>query len=112
MADLTQPEQERLLAALPPRPLTPFTRTSPRDLAQVLAQARLGEELELGLRSMAVPLRDARGSAVAAVNVALHAGPETPEQSRERLLPHLVSTARAVEADLAAVFAFGPVRSD
>ncbi|MFG2123565.1 IclR family transcriptional regulator C-terminal domain-containing protein [Streptomyces sp. NPDC048710] len=118
LADLTRPDQERLLAALPPRPLTPFTRTSPMDLAQVLVQARqdgyamVEQELELGLRSMAVPLRDARGRAVAALNVALHAGPETPEQSRERLLPHLISTARAVEADVAAVFAFGPVRSD
>ncbi|MFE1880284.1 IclR family transcriptional regulator domain-containing protein [Streptomyces diastatochromogenes] len=118
LADLTRPDQERLLAALPPRPLTPFTRTSPMDLTQLLAQARqdgyalVEQELELGLRSMAVPLRDARGRAVAAVNVALHAGPETPEQSRERLLPHLISTARAMEADVAAVFAFGPVRGD
>ncbi|MFF5014846.1 IclR family transcriptional regulator C-terminal domain-containing protein [Streptomyces sp. NPDC001165] len=118
LADLPRPDQERLLAALPPRPLTSFTRTSPMDLTQVLSQARqdgyamVEQELELGLRSMAVPLHDARGRAVAALNVALHAGSETPEQSRARLLPQLISTAREVEADVAAVFAFGPVRSD
>ncbi|MFJ9818493.1 IclR family transcriptional regulator C-terminal domain-containing protein [Streptomyces sp. NPDC101151] len=118
LADLTHPQQDRLLAALPPRPLTSFTRTSPVDLTQALSQARqdgyalVEQELELGLRSLAVPLRDARGSAVAAVNLALHAGPETPEESRARLLPQLLTTARAVEADMAAVFAFRPVRND
>ncbi|MFI1363366.1 IclR family transcriptional regulator domain-containing protein [Streptomyces griseochromogenes] len=118
LADLSHPDQERLLAALPPRPLTSFTRTSPADLTKAIegagqdGYAVVEQELEVGLRSMAVPLRDARGNAVAAVNLALHAGTETPEQSRERLLPHLFSTARAIEADMAAVFAFGPVRSD
>ncbi|MFA7754388.1 IclR family transcriptional regulator C-terminal domain-containing protein [Streptomyces sp. NRRL B-2790] len=118
LADLEHPDQERLLASLPPRPLTPFTRTSPTELGRAVTQAGrdgyalVEQELEVGLRSMAVPVRDLRGKAVAAVNLALHAGPETPEQSRERLLPHLLATARAIEADVASVFAFGPVRME
>ncbi|MGW3199654.1 IclR family transcriptional regulator domain-containing protein [Streptomyces sp. NPDC001118] len=118
LADLPRAEQERLLALLPPRPLTPFTRTSHRELLGVFDQVRqdgcalVEQELETGLRSMAVPLHDVRGRAVGAVNLALHAGPETPEQSRDRLLPPLLSAAGAIEADLAAVFAFSPVRSD
>ncbi|MGW3147128.1 MULTISPECIES: IclR family transcriptional regulator domain-containing protein [Streptomyces] len=116
LADLPPREQERLLSTLPPRPLTPLTRTSPVDLAGILRRTRedghamVEQELEVGLRSMAVPLRDPRGTVVAAVNVAVHAGPDTPEQSRERLLPHLHATAHAIEADLAAVFAFAEVR--
>ncbi|MFH0178748.1 IclR family transcriptional regulator C-terminal domain-containing protein [Streptomyces cacaoi] len=115
LADLPPREQERLLAILAPRPLSPFNRTSPVDLAGILRQTRengyalVEQELEVGLRSMAVPLRDPRGTLVAAVNLALHAGPDTPGRSRERLLPHLRATATDVEADLAAVFAFAPV---
>lgn len=116
LADLSRPELDRVLATLPPRPLTPFTRTSPVDLAGIVRQAKadgytlVEQELEVGLRSMAVPVRDPLGNAVAALNLALHAGPDTPQQSCDALLPHLRATARAVEADLAAVFAFAPVR--
>ncbi|MEU3978981.1 IclR family transcriptional regulator C-terminal domain-containing protein [Streptomyces sp. NPDC026672] len=115
LADLPRAERDRLLAALPPRPLTPYTRTSPVDLAELLRRTRedgytlVEQELETGLRSMAAPLHDPRGTVVAALNLALHAGPDTPDRSRDRLLPPLLATARAIETDLSAVFAFTPV---
>ncbi|MBH5333302.1 helix-turn-helix domain-containing protein [Streptomyces pactum] len=116
-----------LLAALPPadlaariaraerRPLTPRTLTSPRDLAVAVgAAARDGyalvdQELQEGLRSLAVPLRDGQGRVVAALNVAVHAGGSTPRQTVEKVLPALRDTAARVEAELATAFAYVPL---
>lgn len=53
------------------------------------------QELELGLRSLAVPLQRA-GSIVAALNAATAQVGEKPEQSRERILPELLSTAETI----------------
>ena len=112
-----------LLAALPPaerkgylrelrlRPLTRFTVGSPAALGRLLdAAARDGyalvdQELEEGLRSLAVPVRDRHGRAVAAVNVSTHAGLRSAEQTREELLPALAEAAAGIEADLARVTA-------
>lgn len=58
------------------------------------------EELELGLRSLAVPLhRD--GEVVAAINVSTPAGRRSAAESKRMLLPPLLEAARAIDADLA-----------
>ncbi|MFD7921014.1 IclR family transcriptional regulator C-terminal domain-containing protein [Streptomyces sp. NPDC059740] len=102
------PEEERT-AHLPAEglaPLTPYTVTDPARLAGLLAEVRaqgyamVDNELEEGLRSLAVPVRDASGRPVAAVNVSTHSSSSTAEGSRERLLPHLRAAAEAVESDL------------
>lgn len=107
-----------LLAGLPPhergerlrradlRPLTPRTVTSAERLDAILDQADrdgyalVEEELEEGLRSIAVPVRDRDGRVVAAINVSMHAGRLTAEQARESLLPPLRDTAAHIEQDL------------
>ena len=112
------PEQERavFLAGVTPEALTPRTVTTPEALAEAVADtARRGygwveQELEEGLRSLAAPVTDGRGRVVAAVNVALHAGRHSPEESLTALLPHLLETAAAISADLAAVSRWSPVR--
>ncbi|MFW6642021.1 IclR family transcriptional regulator domain-containing protein [Nocardiopsis algeriensis] len=73
-------------------------------LEQVRRQghALVDQELEEGLRSVAVPVRDRSGRAVAAVNVAAHAAQRTAEELREEVLPELAAAARRIEADLAA----------
>ncbi|MEU6476101.1 IclR family transcriptional regulator C-terminal domain-containing protein [Streptomyces sp. NPDC047017] len=58
------------------------------------------EELEEGLRAIAVPVHDRAGRAVAAVNVATHAARHTREECVSELLPALRRTAAAIEADL------------
>ncbi|MVO87695.1 helix-turn-helix domain-containing protein [Streptomyces sp. p1417] len=116
-----------LLAALPPgelaariartdrRPRTPHTLTAPRRLtAAVAAAARDGyalvdQELQEGLRSLAVPLHDRGGHVVAALNVAVHAGRSTPQEMVERVLPALRDTASRIEADLSTAFAYVPL---
>jgi len=72
-----RPEAEvaALLNAAPLVPRTPRTQTDPAaildELARVRAQgyALIDQEVEMGLRSIAVPIRNARGVTVAALNI-------------------------------------------
>ncbi|MEW2556419.1 IclR family transcriptional regulator C-terminal domain-containing protein, partial [Streptomyces zhihengii] len=80
----------------------------PDELRRTLDAARRDgyavsdEELEPGLRSIAVPLHDRDGRVVAAMNVAVHAAHRSVRDLRENVLPHLSGTARRIETDLAA----------
>ena len=58
--------------------------------------ARLDQELEVGLRSIAVPVRDARGAVVAAMNVSTHASRVSLDEMQARFLPVLAQGARAL----------------
>ena len=75
LAHLPEDERERRVAATQLAALTPRTTTDPEKLLRLLAQVRrqgfalVNEELELGLMSLAVPIRDRAGRVVAAVNV-------------------------------------------
>ncbi|MGW4080419.1 IclR family transcriptional regulator domain-containing protein [Streptomyces asiaticus] len=95
------------LAGVRPEPLTRHTVTDVAELARIVERAAeegyalVDQELEEGLRSLAVPVRDARGRVVAALNVATHAGRGTVESARGELLPALRATAARIEADLA-----------
>ncbi|GAA1202721.1 IclR family transcriptional regulator C-terminal domain-containing protein [Streptomyces rhizosphaericus] len=95
------------LAGVRPEPLTRYTVTDVAELARVVERAAeeghalVDQELEEGLRSLAVPVRDARGRVVAALNVATHAGRGSAESARGELLPALRATAARIEADLA-----------
>ncbi|MCD0448925.1 helix-turn-helix domain-containing protein [Actinocorallia sp. API 0066] len=107
LAALPPAERAAALAAAAPAPLTPHTRVDPAELrALVEAAGRDGhalvdQELEEGLRSVAVPVRGRSGRVVAALNVAAHAGPGDAAETAARLLPALRETASALEADLA-----------
>ena len=89
------------------RGLTGHTITSAtalrRELRKIRSQgwALVDQELEEGLRSIAVPVRDPAGAVVAAVNVSMHAGRTSAEQARAVVLPALRAAARSIEADLA-----------
>jgi IclR family pca regulon transcriptional regulator len=74
------------------------------ELARVRRQgfALVDQELEEGLRAVAVPIHDGEGRVVAAVNVALHASRWSIEAIRTVLVPSLLETAAAIDADLAA----------
>ena len=56
------------------------------------------EELERGLRSIAVPLVDRTDQAVAALNISTHSTRTTRNEMRERFLPALRETAAQVSA--------------
>jgi IclR family pca regulon transcriptional regulator len=88
------------------KPLTPFTITDPAHLAVTLDSvalqgfALLDQELEEGLRSIAVPIHDRDGAVVAAMNISASARRSTPSAIRSDLLPPLQATAREIELDL------------
>jgi len=74
------------------------------EVARVRRQgwALVDQELEDGLRSVAVPIHDSSGSVVAAINLSTHVSRRTPAAIRQELLPPLRDAAAAIEADLAA----------
>lgn len=102
-------DDDALDAYLQRVPLTPLTSQTSTDAATLREQivavrargyAVVDQELELGLRSLAVPIRD-RGGVAAALNVSTSV--LTPHgQAVEELLAPLLGTAAAIEADLAA----------
>jgi IclR family pca regulon transcriptional regulator len=88
--------------------LTPKTISDPAKLRTALTKIRtagyalVDQELEVGLRSIAVPIHDNTGTTIAALNVSMHVGRGSADAARRELLPHLQDTAHAIEADLAA----------
>ena len=87
-------------------PLSTHTITDPDALRAVLERVRrqgwaaVDQELEEGLRSLAVPIRDASGTVVAALNVSVHASRGTMTTLRRDILPLAQEAAAAIEADL------------
>jgi IclR family transcriptional regulator, pca regulon regulatory protein len=88
--------------------LTARTVTSLAALRGEIARVRgqgwslVNQELEEGLRAVAVPIRDRTGAVVAALNVSAHASRTSLEAMRRDLLPPLLKTAARVETDLPA----------
>jgi IclR family pca regulon transcriptional regulator len=86
-----------------PKPLTPKSLADPASLAAAIRKARtdgyalVDEELELGLRSIAVPIRDRSGDTVAAINVSTQAARFSATEMRREILPLLKQAAVRIE---------------
>jgi IclR family pca regulon transcriptional regulator len=106
LANLAEDERERRVQAMALAPLTPRTVTDREKLLRTLAQVRrqgwalVNEELELGLMSMAVPIRDRSGRAVAAINVSSRPQQQSAAEMLRRCLPALQSVAERISAML------------
>jgi IclR family pca regulon transcriptional regulator len=80
------------------RSLTPHTIVQPDRLHAEIARVRtqgyavVDQELEMGLRTVAVPLHNYRGDTVAALNVSVHAMRMTVDQLVQTALPSLLQT--------------------
>lgn len=93
-------------------PLTPNAVGTETDLRTVLAAVRdqgwclLDQELEIGLMSIAAPVRNADGQVVAAINVSLQAQGVSSHENPPAFLAHvreqLLRTAALVSADIGA----------
>ncbi|HSW05585.1 IclR family transcriptional regulator domain-containing protein [Aquabacterium sp.] len=108
LADLGQEERERRLALRPPQALTSHTLTDAQAIAASIDAVRregyslVDQELEEGLVSMAVAIRDRSGRAVAALNISGQANRTPPAMMREQLLPKLQAAAGEIARLLAA----------
>ncbi|MDQ4114912.1 MAG: helix-turn-helix domain-containing protein [Actinomycetota bacterium] len=70
------------------------------DLARERGWALVDQELDDGLRGLAVPVHDRSGAVVAALNVSVQMTGATTEQLTEKYVPRLRQAAAAAEADL------------
>ena len=118
LAHLPEADLDAYLGRTALRPLTPHTITSESELREVLATVRsrgwaaVDQELEAGVRSIAVPIRDSSSRVVAAINASAHAA-RVPMRTLEReFLPRIQEAARQIDSELAARMTVGarPVR--
>jgi IclR family transcriptional regulator, pca regulon regulatory protein len=97
LAGLSDAEVAEHLRATPLERLTPRTETDPRRLGAIVATVReqgfslVDEELELGLRSLSVPLHG-----VAALNLCAAAARVSVEEMHARFLPAMQATAATI----------------
>jgi IclR family transcriptional regulator, pca regulon regulatory protein len=106
LAALPDAQLTALLDRIELRPLSAHTITDRATLLDALERVRrqgwaaVDQELEEGLRSLAVPIHDASGTVIAALNVSVHASRGTMTTLRRDVLPLAQAAGLAIEADL------------
>jgi IclR family transcriptional regulator, pca regulon regulatory protein len=106
LAGLSDEELEERLGRIEIVPLTARTVKDEDSLRTILANVRrqgyaaTDQELEEGLRSLAVPLRNSSGTVTAALNVSVHASRASMAALRREFLPLALGTAASIEEDL------------
>ena len=104
LATLPTPEFENYLQRVELKALTERTITRRDALRRALDKVRdagyavIDQELEIGLVSIAVPVRNSVGSVVAAMNVGMQAGRFVPEELESRYLAVLRAAAEEARA--------------
>jgi len=100
LANLPPEELESVLARIEFKRYTERTITNPAKLTQALRQIRrdgysiIDQELEHGLRSMAVPIQNPSGKVVAALNIGAHAQRVSIQEMQTKFLLHLRAAAQ------------------
>lgn len=113
LANLPLEAREQYLERVVLTPRTSKTICASDELRAELDRVRkqgwsiVDEELEEGLRAVAVPVRSRLGVPFAALNVATHASHTSIDDIRRSLLPPLLATAARIEADLQ-IYPAGP----
>ena len=106
LAELGEAEVSDIWARTDRSMTTERTVSSLADLMKILAAVRAqgwalnDQELEVGIRSLAVPLRDAVGQVVAAMNMSSTTSQHTTEELLEVFLPGLLETAGKISGNL------------
>ncbi|WP_230530930.1 IclR family transcriptional regulator domain-containing protein [Microvirga roseola] len=102
LANRPEAEIEAYLARVRLEAKTPKTVTSKAELRRLLEETRsrgyaiVNEELELGLRSIAVPLVQKNGQVTIALNISAQAGRVPAAEMEERFLPALEAAGEAL----------------
>ena len=99
LAGMAEPEFAAFLRRAKLTPFTPRTLVTKDALSEAVARVRrhryalVDQELEIGLRSIAVPVRDFRERVAAAINVSVQASRVTSAEMEKRFLPALRTAA-------------------
>jgi IclR family pca regulon transcriptional regulator len=100
LSGVSRTDVEFILNRMSRPAFTPHTRTAVRDILREIQLVRTqgysvnDQELELGLRSIAVPIRNAPGQLVAAMSLSVATSRMPREQIIETLLPELETARR------------------
>jgi IclR family transcriptional regulator, pca regulon regulatory protein len=100
LANLPAEEMEALLPRIEFSPYTDRTLTSVEQLRRALLSVRrdgyaiVDEELEVGLRSMAVPVQNSTGRVLAAINSGVNGQRVSVQDMQTRFLPYLRAAAQ------------------
>jgi IclR family pca regulon transcriptional regulator len=99
LASLDEQHLDKFLTRLQPKKLTKFTVTDKNELRRTITKVRTDgyaladQEVEIGFRSIAVPLKRIDGKIIAALNVGVHSDSMTLHAMRGKSLPKLRSLA-------------------
>jgi IclR family transcriptional regulator, pca regulon regulatory protein len=103
LAELSSAELDAFFSKAELKPITPLTVTDVPQIRQLLAEIKqqgwslVDQELEEGLRSISAPIRNRRGTAIAALNISAHASRVSIEQLKANFLPLLLHTVKQIE---------------
>ena len=106
LASMDDRELDRFLGNAQPRKLTAQTVTNKNELRKAIQKARsdgyslVDQEVELGFRSISVPLKRIDGRTVAALNIGVHSERVSLDTMRDVFLPRLRDTAAALQRQL------------
>jgi IclR family transcriptional regulator, pca regulon regulatory protein len=107
LGGLPDAELDAVLAAAEIPQVTPYTITDKAELRRCILQARndgycqAESQLEIGILSIAVPVRDREGRLIAAINMGVPASRHSAESLRSACLPILREAASEIELALA-----------
>ena len=113
LAHLPPDELDAHLARTKMSKLTEHTIVDEKELRDVLATVRaqgwaaVDQELEAGVRSIAVPIHDGSRRVVAAVNASAHAARVPMRTLEKQFLPKLLDAARQIDGELATRMSVG-----
>ncbi|WP_394280914.1 IclR family transcriptional regulator C-terminal domain-containing protein [Corynebacterium sp.] len=106
LADQSTEQIDEYLDSVELAPLTPVTKVSKNQLVDELVAVKkqgyalVDQELELGLRSVAAPVRDSTGATIASVNISTPAAAHSPEFLVENFIPSLTTACEEISADV------------
>lgn len=102
LAHWNDDEIEKFISGTNLKKLTTKTKANRQDLLREIRKVHVDgfsvsdEEIEIGLRSIAVPITNSRGQVVAAMSVSLQAGRMSVPEMIDRLLPELEAGRRDI----------------
>jgi PcaR/PcaU/PobR family beta-ketoadipate pathway transcriptional regulator len=106
LAFMPEDQREKFLKTTKLVPFSPRTITRRRDLRIELEKIRLrgfatgNEELEIGVRAVAAPIRNSEGKIIAAVNIAVPASRVSMKTVESELAKEVVGTANRISSVL------------